>query len=64
MISFVDVDFRSDLWSFCQSGEKCAELGRAYLSSFCVEKHSCQVLSESGLRTGFVMGHELGHRYI
>eukprot|EP00118_Oscarella_pearsei_P015575 m.141152 g.141152 ORF g.141152 m.141152 type:complete len:1449 (+) comp38332_c0_seq4:89-4435(+) len=41
----------------------CGELGRAYLSAHCLPKYSCQLAVDSGMRTGFVLAHEIGHGF-
>ncbi|XP_062514604.1 A disintegrin and metalloproteinase with thrombospondin motifs 16-like [Corticium candelabrum] len=48
----------------CASGAKfCGELGRAYLSATCSSRYACQVTSDTGVRTGFVVAHEMGHSF-
>eukprot|EP00118_Oscarella_pearsei_P019289 m.204058 g.204058 ORF g.204058 m.204058 type:complete len:1067 (+) comp39639_c0_seq21:179-3379(+) len=43
------------------STEGCGELGRAYLNAICLPSFNCQVVSETGMRTGFAIAHEFGH---
>ena len=41
----------------------CVEYGRAYRGDMCNLPRSCQVATSAGFRTGFVIAHEMGHRY-
>ena len=42
----------------------CGELGRAYVKAMCRPEYACQVAYDSGVRAGFVVAHETGHRCI
>ena len=47
----------------CSTGfVACRELGRAYLTAMCRSEYACQVSTDAGIRTGFVIAHEAGHR--
>jgi hypothetical protein len=48
----------------CSSGlAPCQELGRAYLTAMCRSRYACQVSTDAGIRTGFVIAHEAGHSF-
>lgn len=64
-----NIDFFSVLRHYrnelCATGNvACGELGRAYVEAMCRPEYSCQVAYDSGVRGGFVIAHEAGHRYI
>ncbi|XP_065826646.1 A disintegrin and metalloproteinase with thrombospondin motifs 18-like isoform X2 [Oscarella lobularis] len=44
----------------CKDKDTCGELGRAYLGSICSPRHSCQVISDTGMRSGYVLAQLFG----
>ena len=44
--------------------EDCWELGRAWIGGVCTSQYRASVNSDKGLQIGYVLAHELGHKYL